>query len=186
MAQVTNLYASTPVGLRSKYARPIAAFTRPADTTAYAQNDVVSDSSATAKCLIFLDAGGQGVVQNATVAFHDGQNVDLELFLFQSEPTNFVDNALCNLATGDLRHCIGSFVFNYLNRRPATATGTINVYQSDLGATVAGSGLQTVDQGLPFNSVSGALFGLLVTRTGFTPVASTRFDLSLGIVRGDA
>jgi hypothetical protein len=184
MAQVTNLYASTPVGLRSKYSRPIAAFTRPADIVTYGANDVVSDSSATAKCLIFLDAGGQGIVQNATLSFHDVQNIDFELWLFQSEPTNFVDNAALALVNSDMRHCIGTFVFNYLNRRPANATGSHNIYRADLGVSVTGTGLQTVDQGLAFHSASGALFGLLVTRTGFTPVASTRFDLSLSVVRG--
>jgi hypothetical protein len=186
MATITNLYTAPAAGPRSEYRRAVAAFQRPTEAppVAYAANDVISDSTDTARAITFLNCGLSGSLQTATLGTTDTQAVDYELLVFSEEPTNFVDNTALALAAGDLRYLVGTFTFSQYSRRPLTASYSVTAYKADVGLLQTGSGLLLAQPSQPFVTVSGSLFGLLVARTIHTPLSATRYDIHLGIHTG--
>ncbi len=163
---------------RRSYGISIASWQRPANTTAYAGRDVIGITGAAAiefpNCGKENSAGGSVIRAMITVDVNLAAPFDLGLYLFDEEPTNIADNALLALADDIIP-------FGYLSLTSALRLIT------NAGADPAGqlTYRSTIDLDQPFvcNVGTRSLYGLLTTETGFTPVASMKFKILLGIER---
>ena len=183
MVQVTNLYVSQKPNPASGFKTIVAAFNRSASTGAgfYDAYDVISDSTATAKSLVFLEAGRAGVVRNAQLAVSETVTASFILYLFTNEPTNHIDGQAIACTTADSRYCIGAYSFG--NENKVQLSSSLWLYRAASRGIVAGAGF--LEAGLPYASPSQALFGLLVAEGAYTPTASTQFQITLGIEAGN-
>ena len=159
---LTQRSANNPGSVRS-----ISGFTRPANTTAYSAGDVIYETitSVATGVIQFDGAGGSGSITNASVFMFQAETANLELYVFDSEPTNFGDNTALALLSGDMNKLVGVFDLADANKRLGAAA--VALYESD-------------DQGsIAYTSTDGKLYGVLVTRSGFTPTSATAYGASL-------
>lgn len=154
-----------------RLARSSAAYTRPANTTAYAANSAVADSATTPTVLTFAGlariAGGSGYITRARLVTDQAANVaTFRLWLFSVAPVAINDGAAFTLLYATRANLVGSIDLGPLAQEGAGSTGAIG---SD--ATVR----------LPFVCASGsrALYGLLETRSAFTPASGQNVDVEL-------
>lgn len=156
-------------------ASSMASFLRPNDANAYGAGDVVSDSTATARAIVFPNCGRGGLIHSASLVVAESDTADFDLFLFDQEPTNFLDNAALALVTADQSKLLG--VLRFLTGAKVNVGTNLEIYR----AVSAGT-----DQALPpigYTTTDGRIFGLLVTRSVYTPIAQCKFTIRLGIQR---
>lgn len=157
-----------------------ASLTRPANTTAYAAGDAVSNSTSAPVPLTFTNAvretGGVGVVVSASIATNSNETTkpDLELWLFDAIPTATNDNAAFVVSDADILNVVGVFAFATSAWRGGTA-GT--------GGTSFAQGAWLANTPAPlFRLAAGtSLYGLLVARNTYTPISGEVFHVKLGI-----
>lgn len=147
--------------------RLITSFARPANATPYASGDIISDSTS-ATALGWDDADPSGVIVGASLIMGDTEAANLELLLFDEEPTNIADNAAIGLNAGDLTKIIG--VFDFPTASKVNMGANKELYRADL------EGMRYA-----FTSDSGQLYGLLVTRSIFTPASGGLFAINLHV-----
>jgi hypothetical protein len=140
--------------------------TRPANTTAYTAGDEIADVAGTAAQRTFAAArvnNGTGVVTGCSLIYSNNPAAtpSLELYLFDTDPTSAGDNAAFAPTDAQLATSIGVITF------PAPKVGTTGTS----GNLIYDSGPVTIE----FAATGGttSLFGLLVTRIGFTPIANS-------------
>jgi hypothetical protein len=151
-----------------------ASFTRPADTTAYAAQDVVSNSTSSPVVLTFADCGrvngGSGVILSAR---HMKQGAtatpNYRLHLYRVAPTAINDNAQFGLLFANQDRRIGFIDF---------------VHQTGGTGSDCSSAL-TPFVNLPFvcDAASDSLFGILTTTSGYTPVSAEQHFIELSVVQ---
>lgn len=164
------------------YHNSIASFQRPADTSTYANGDVVSDSTGTAASLVFPDCakekGGSGVIHYATLTVDDLIDAvsphNFELFLFTAPPKDHLDNATMNLLDADLPKVVAAFTFT------GAASKILNNAAPPDGARLY---IPSLDWERPFVCDDGDtnLYGLLRTAGWTTPGSGDKFVIRLGI-----
>ena len=183
MALITNLDTAPLKGLvpdynRRSYGISIASFVRPANTTAYAQRDVIGTTASAAlefpSCGKEDSAGGSVIKALITIDANIVASFDLALWLFYTEPTNHADNAL--LALADAINPFGYLSLTNANRLVSNAAS------SPAGQLTYRS---IIDLDQPFVCAAGSrsIYGLLVTETAFTPVSAMKIKIVLGIER---
>lgn len=155
-----------------------AAYTRPADTTAYAAGDVVANSTSAATILTFSNMaralGLGGVIQNAALIMSTAAATKLsaELFLFDTAPTMQNDNAAFAPSDSELDKCLGVIVFD--------GTSTSN------GARTTGNGCAIVTGAISLSYQCAAtakdLYGVLVARNAYTPGNAETLRVRLGCI----
>jgi hypothetical protein len=148
--------------------RLITSFARPANATAYADGDVISESTS-ALVLGFEGAGVGGQITAASVIMAETDTADLQLIVFDQEPTNFADNAALALTVGDMAKIVG--VFNFLDASKVNAGTNKEIYRADVDPTA-----------LSYTSDGGMLYALLITRSAFTPISGATFAVNLSVV----
>lgn len=153
-------------------------FTRPANTTAYAAGDAVTDSTSAPTALTFTGCsnsdGGSGLIVDAILQDSANQSTkgQFELWLFTDSPTPDNDNE----------------VFTPTDAENRTLIGVIEFSSALVGDATSGAGGNCVyvvkGLNLPFrcDSDDRELYGLLVVRNAYTPVSAERFDIALGII----
>jgi hypothetical protein len=152
-------------------------FTRPADTTAYAAGDAVTNSTSSPVVMTFANcarySGGGGVI--SSVGMLDSASVatkgSFELWLFTVAPTPDNDNAVFTPTDAELASCVGVYplITNYVGDATAGAGGNA-VYES-------------AEKLRPFVCATTSLFGLLVVRNAYVPVSAEVFTLFLEILQ---
>jgi hypothetical protein len=133
--------------------------TRPADTTAYAANDVVGESPA--EVMTFSDVVSiegstfriVGATMETDVAAIPSGMTTFKLHLFSSAPTGIADNTAFNLSSADRSKYLGYITL-------ATSV--------DLGDTLWSQNDSYNFRG-KLASASKSLYGVLTTDAGFTP-----------------
>ena len=189
MAVITNLdsaHAASPHP--GSHRVSIASFTRAGNTTAYGAGDVLTDGNTAA--IEFPKCGRSGKIIRASLGYEDNNSTatDYELYVFDEEPTNIADNAAFALVSADMPKLVAVFKFNDADAIIVTTTG-VDILHYPMDSTTthpAGHAFVTDDtptiSGDPATTqYGGSLFGLLVTRTGYTPVASTKIHIRLDI-----
>lgn len=176
---ITDVTPVSPLPV-SKSVAPSAAYTRPANTTAYAAGDVISDSTTAPTILTFAACArgnGLGGVIHAAVLI-DSSNpttkADLELYLFRATPGATNDNAAIDWTDAELLDLVGVVDFG--------STPFVGL----AGADGAGNCIyQKENVGLEFTCAAAdkALYGVLVVRNAYTPIASEVFTVTLGILQ---
>jgi hypothetical protein len=94
--------------------------TRPADTTQYAVNDALSNSTSapTSGGFTFTSAaavsGGAGIITDAIIATAADQGTLLqgEIWLFDRATTNINDNAAFAVSDAEIKTCVGKIPFS--------------------------------------------------------------------------
>lgn len=146
-------------------------FTRPADTTAYAAQDAVSDSTSAPTVRAFAAMakanGGAGQIVKARMMTDQSSfAARLRLHIFHTAPTAINDNAQQTLLWGNRAIRVGQVDF------PAAGTE---------GSGSTGASASVVALHLPFICDAGdtSLYGLLETLDAFTPASGQQFYLEL-------
>ena len=153
-----------------------AELTRPADTTAYAANDAVSDSTssptiwATFTNIARINVG-TGYIVKAKLLTDQAANVaQLRLHLFNAAPTAINDNAAQTMLYANKATWLGAIDFPAL-----TQDGT--------GSTAAKATVSSGSSSLPLAFVCAAasrtLSGLLEVLGAFTPTSGQKFYIEL-------
>lgn len=179
MTLITNTTTANPSSPITVWTNLEAQFNRPADTTAYVADDVISDDAVTAKAIVFPGAGSSGRISQAMVLLSatPGAAIGLQLLVFDAEPTNLADNAALALLAADASRLVGVYNFVDANKTTLGASGLV-AYR-----TTGALGDQTSSP-FAYSTVNGNLYGLLVVKTlGFTPAASTTVTIRLSVER---
>ena len=154
---------------------PAASFTRPADTTAYAAQDVVSNSTSTPTILSFPGAaranGGSGLIlsarhlKNSTTT----SGASYRLHLYSAAPTAINDNA--------------QFALLYANR--ASRVGFIDFSHAAGGTGSDSTNALSTFVNLPFvcDAAASALFGILTVLGAYTPTSEEQHFIELSIAQ---
>ncbi len=166
MTTITNLSTQrvSPVG---RARRLVTSFARPANATAYAAGDVISSTTG-ALCIGFTEAGASGIIRDATVIMAETDTANLQLIVFDAEPTNFADNTALALVAADDAKIVG--IFNLTDARKSNIGTNREIYRTDVG-----QGIRS------YTSTNGQLFGLLVTRSIFTPISAGTYLIGLHV-----
>ena len=150
-----------------------ASFTRPANTDAYAVNDAVSNSTSAPTIMTFANAarvnGGSGYLVKAEFCTDQAAcTADFRLHLFSTTITPVNDNA--------------AYLSQWVNR--SVRVGHLDflaVSQEGTGSTSA----FCLWSGAPLlyvcDAADTALYGLLETKSVFTPASGQNFSIKLGV-----
>jgi hypothetical protein len=153
------------------YSSAMVQFTRPADATAYALGDQISDTTGASNYLQFTEGqtcGGQ--VLDAYLTQSLAAAMDFDLLLFDAVPTAAADNAACALVAADQAKLIGMVSFKTANKVTA---GALDVYRGvDLSSAAY----------VPM-VYYGNLYGLLIARTAIALGNAAQICIRLGIDR---
>lgn len=147
--------------------------TRPADVLAYAVGDSVNTSTTVPTAISFTALGraaaADGYLVKAVLVTDQAACVaQMRLWLFAASPFLSVDNAAFLLKYVDRAAAIGYIDF------PALAT------EAGSDCAVAFVGIGTGMMRMPFQTAaSSGLFGVLETKTAFTPNSAQKFYITL-------
>lgn len=134
---------------------------------AYASGDVIGTNNPITIADAAGSAGGTGLIKSCTVCDKAGQNVALDVLLFDASPagSTFTDNAALNLVAADGLKCIGVIHFATTDWVASAAAGVATKGNIDLG----------------FDLPSGAdLFAVVVSRGA--PTYASASDLQVILV----
>lgn len=168
----TYFPANQPVS--SRQAAPFVLFTRPSDTTAYAAQDAVSNSTTTPTLLEFsnsaLASGGSGIILSARHLKSSAALASFRLHLYRNNivsPVN--DNAQFPLLFANRLNRIGFIDFSHSSG--GTGSDSTNAFATFVG--------------MPFicDAATSSLFGILTTTTGYTPTSAEQHFIELGIAQ---
>lgn len=157
----------------SEMATISANFTRPADTTAYAANDAVNNSTSSPTVMTLTGAGRTtgmgGMIVGATLHVGDknATAAEFHVWLFDTSPTMNNDNAAFAPASGDLANVTGMLIFSPTNMSDATG---MRIYQA-------------INCPVPYRPSATGLYAAMQTRTAFTPISGCTFRLKAHVVK---
>lgn len=156
-----------------------ASLTRPADTTAYAAGDAVTNSTTVPVAITFQNCAranaGSGRLIGATMVDSANQATKgiFELWVFTALPTPDNDNA----------------AFTPTDAECATLVGIIPLNATFVGDATAGAGgncvYEAAPSDFPFTCGVGVddLYGLMVVRNAYTPVSAETFTFILRLLQ---
>lgn len=159
----------------------IGTYTRPADTTQYADGDVIDDQNSAAQ-VVFTDvarnAGGSGRITDALLVLSANGTALLpgvfELWLFDTAvAAHEADNVAFTPTDGDMLNLIGLVRFS-------------TPFEADMTAGAVGNvAYQAVRSFLPVGfkciALSANLHGTLVAGNAYTPVSGEVFTIRLNV-----
>lgn len=171
MPEIISDHDDTAGGLYSK--NSIVQFDRPADTDAYGAGDVISDaaSQGVGNAIQFKGVGKSGRIDHALVVMEEADTVNLELWVFGSEPTGHADNDAIALVAGDNAKLLG--IYSFADAAKFSGGASTKVYTPALSAEGTNSHRYT--------TADGTLWGLLVTRSVYTPISASQFVVVLQV-----
>lgn len=167
---VASDQAAVPVG--GTTATTSVTRTRPADTTAYTALDTVADSTSAATVITFTNMaranGGSGYITKALLKTDQSTNVaSFRLHLYNAAPGTLInDNAAFTDLWVDNAAYIGYIDFDPCSTETASSTAAKSLNNSIRLAFVCGGS-------------TTSLFGVLQTRTAFTPASAQNFLIKL-------
>lgn len=168
MAVITNIVTANPQWPAFGNSHNIeAGFARPADTTIYTAGDVISDSASVAKAIVLPGAGRSGEILGMMLVVGETSTADYDVLLFDSEPTNHLDNAPLTLVKNDVGKLVAYYSFADASKRLVGSSLHVYRAQGPLGDQMS----------MPFaySTVNGNLYALLVTRSAQTPASITEY-----------
>lgn len=155
----------------------VVVLTRPADTTAYAAGDNVSNSTTVPVALAFTNFanrnGGVGTIMSATIESTRATNsvlLDLLLFNGAAAPTATNDNAALNPSDADADDCAGIINFPTANQ--------IAMSSNKVWVATAPVGLQ-----IKCDAATSTVWGLIRMGAAYTPDSAEVFTVTLAVAR---
>jgi len=168
-----DVSTANPLPIRKRFVTVTTTVTRPADTTAYAANDIWSDSTSapTAGGFTFSSAarasGGSGLITDIGVINSAASALTGELWIFDSAVTAVNDNAAFALSDSDALLLVGIVPF-LTEAQPSNAIAWLpNV---NLGFTASGS---------------ANLRFLIKVKSAYTPISAETLTARLKILQID-
>ena len=163
MTMVRGSYTSVQVGK-----------TRPANTTAYSANDVVSEHATTGTVWTFSNLARQhstsGYIVKARIITDEvtGQTQRLRLYLFNAAPTGELDDNVASTTPqyADEAQTVGIIDFDALDNTISGADSSMS-QRDDLRLSVKAA------------NTDRDIYGILVTLDAFTPVSGQQFTITL-------
>jgi len=152
-------------------ARITASVTRPADTTQYADGDVVGELLTFEPLPRYHDQGARIEGAACISSANQATKPDLELYLFTEAPTVAADNAAFAPTDAELEKLVGIVEF-----------GSDQFKAVNAGAGAAGNAAASVGAGVIL-AAQPALYGVLVARNAYTPVSEEQFTVALEVRR---
>ena len=156
-----------------------ASFVRPANTTAYSVNDVLSGATSSGTAMTFLNAardlGGGGYITDVMIvdSAYSATATTFDLFLFNTNPTTAInDNASFQPTDAELANV--STVINI--NTPSAGSATIGAAGNRLFET------NGVNRQFVCADSSSDLYGVLVARTAYNPISAEEFTVRLKIM----
>ena len=157
-----------------------ATFTRPNDTTAYASGDQVSNSTSAPVAMTFTGCSrtelSSGLITSVMLMDETNQGTlgSFEVWLFDTIPTINNDNAAFAPSQANLTNLLPGGVV-------AMGTGLIaNTSSNTTGSVI----FQQRALSIPFRcSTTTNLYGCIVVRNAYTPIANEVFLIRLGIIQ---
>ncbi len=168
----------------------IAEFTRPANVTAYAAGDVITDTttmmSFTRAARITNSAGGE-ICSAILISSAASSTLQAELYLFDTAFTIAEDNAAFNPSDTQIKGFVGVVPFyNQATMGDLTNTNPPADFKAAADYPLASNTIfQVSDLGIIYQCASGSatLFGVLVARNAYTPASGETFTIKLGVDR---
>ena len=161
---------STPVEVRgdTSILRPTLSLS----TAAYAQNDVVGGEVSLTS--LTRDIAKGAVINSINAWFADGFTPELDFLFFETDLTGgtYTDNGALTLSTTDTDNWLSIETMETTNWRTIVTGGA-----NDTFCTLRGLGIPVKGDGVV------DLRMLIVTKTAFTLTATSRFRVSLGLLR---
>lgn len=153
-----------------------ATFTRPNDTTQYAANDVMTADPAAVMTFSGLPSRTTTgcLIQSATIvsSANKGTKLDADLLLFSSTISDLdADNAAFTPTDAQLLTIVGVIPF-----------ATANWKAGDASADAAGNAF-CVNANLGISIAHQTLYGVLIARNTYTPVANEVFTIKLQVIQ---
>lgn len=144
-----------------------ASVTRPNNATQYTAGEVIG--AATGDAMEFFSEL-HGIVRSAVLidSAAEATKPDIDLLLFDAEPTVAADNAAFAVTDAQMERCIGAIQFAGANFRAGSSGNGVIV------ATAFGE--------LPYSCLARKLYGVLVARNTYTPIANEKFTVRLGLM----
>jgi len=165
------------------YGSSIVTFERPANTTAYTVDDVISHSTVTPGHMNFLNCGKSGWLVGAQIVTNQACN-DLQLILFEDTAVERTDNSGLLLASSQMANICA--VMSFSNSAKINVNGSptaLYVYYSSPSIVGGIPSEYTAGDGVAYQTTDGAVKGNLITKASFTPSASTKFCVRLNFLR---
>lgn len=149
-----------------------ASFTRPANTTAYAAKDVVSNSTSSPVVITFSNvsriSGGSGYITKVRLMTDQSTNVAaFRLHLFNTSPTAINDNDPFTLLWANRSSRVGYVDFDNMTTE-GTGSDSATTLNKDIRLAFSASG-------------SRDIFGILETNSVFTPASGQNFFIELTV-----
>lgn len=160
----------TQVPVKTTMAAPVATFTRPADTTAYAANDVVGP--AVTANLSFagafrVNAGSAYIVKAKLKTNQSTNTAQFRLHLYNAAPTAIADNSPATLLFADEAKHLGWIDFPTMQTEGTGSDAAIALWTGQISAMAA--------------AADTTIFGVLETKTAFTPASGQQFAVRLSL-----
>jgi len=151
-----------------------ASFARPADTTAYAVNDAVANSTSAPTIMTLANAGrvigGSGYIVKAELCTDQAACVAaMRMHLFTTSVTPYNDNAAYTSLYANRASRIGYIDFPALAQEGAGSTSAFALWIGQLLYVCA--------------AADTSLYWLLETKTAFTPASAQNFNIKIGVDR---
>lgn len=172
-----------------KFVRATATFARPANTTAYASGDVVSNSATATVLMKFAGlarlAGGSGTVVKARLVTDNNADASAyRLVLYtQSEAglTVPADNAADTTLYADKDKVVGCIDFPALSKGTGTDTAAAALWTGNIGSTTEPDGTVPFVCDLSTTTGDTALYGKLVVLAALTPASAQNYWVELTV-----
>ena len=156
-----------------------AGFTRPADTTQYTANDVVSNSTSATSLLVFKNCvrenGGSGLIHSGFLftSVDAATNPHFDLLLFdQIGLTLAADNAAGTISDTEVLSLVAAITFDGTTTSSAhTAGGNLVIRASNVG------------QAFRCAPNTRDLYGVVVDRGAYTPASAEIFNFKIAILQ---
>lgn len=154
--------------------QPTATLTRPGDTTAYTANDSVANSTGSPTALTFANCarvtGGCGLIRDATLILSGITTTvaEFHLWVFDTSPTVTADNSAFAPSDADAANVQAVLMFNGGNMSDGSNNRIYKLVNAPQMFKTSGA---------------LALYGALMTRTGYTPTSGETYQFDLDIVQ---
>lgn len=151
-------------------------FTRPSNTTAYAANDVVADSTSAATILTFANAGaysgGGGYITRVSLQKNSTTvtAATFRLWIMNDSVTMINDADPFNLLYSNAGKIVGYFDLNVINPNGSGGSGDSAYAYIDTPRTM-------------YTCAATSLYGILVVTQAYTPTSAEQFGIKIGVDR---
>lgn len=172
------------MGQNIKLIRMTGEFTRPSNTTAYAANKIVADSTSAPTALQLFETKPNGERLTGLVAGGSYQVKSVELCKSSSGTTNATFDVWLYSSGITAIEDRGNFVPSYANKDTRIGKSAITMATGDTNSTVAEAVNTDVDH--VFVATGSSMYARIVATAAYTPTSAEKFYVKVVLFRIDS